>query len=263
MPELAEVEYFRKQWDPGLGKVVQRVVWHPKARLFRGIDPAAFEKSLTGARLRSSSAHGKQMLFRFDRASLGLHLGMTGKLSVEPPDFVPGKHDHLVLFQKAHALVFTDFRLFGRVLFQAGPAEPDWWTTRPPDLLSPAFTKTALADFFTRRKGAPLKAVLLMQERFPGVGNWMADEILWRARLLPSKRCGTLHEQDVNILWKETREVCRQALRVIGTDFADPPDSWLFPHRWEKGGACPRCGLDLHRATVGGRTTCWCAHCQR
>lgn len=262
MPELAEVEYFRRQWDPGLGKVVQRVAWHPTARLFRGIDSASFEKSLTGARLRSSTAHGKQMLFQFDRAGLGLHLGMTGKLSVEPPDFVPGKHDHLVLFQKPHALVFTDFRLFGRVLFHAGPDEPDWWTARPPDLLSPAFTKTALADFLTRRKGAPLKAVLLMQERFPGIGNWMADEILWRARLLPAKRSGTLREQDVNILWKETREVCRQALRVISPDFSDPPDTWLFPHRWAKGGTCPRCGLDLCRAEVGGRTTCWCAHCQ-
>lgn len=263
MPELAEVEYFRRQWDPGLGKVVQRVAWHPQARLFRGIDSASFEKSLTGARLRSSTAHGKQMLFRFDRAALGLHLGMTGKLTVEPPDFVPGKHDHLVLFQKSHALVFTDFRLFGRVLFHAGPDEPEWWTARPPDLLSPEFTKTAMADFLTRRKGAPLKAVLLMQERFPGVGNWMADEILWRARLLPAKRSGTLREQDVNILWKETREVCRQALRIIGTDFSDPPDTWLFPHRWAKGGTCPRCGLDLHRAEVGGRTTCWCAVCQK
>lgn len=263
MPELAEVEYFRKQWDPGLGQVVRRIAWHPGARIFRGIDPAVFETSLTGARFLSSSAHGKQMLFRFNRANLGLHLGMTGKLHVALPDFAPGKHDHLVLFQKSRALVFTDFRLFGRVLFQAGSGDPAWWTSRPPDLLSPAFTKTALTDFLTRRQNAPLKAVLLMQERFPGVGNWMADEILWRARLLPSRRSGTLSEQDVNILWKNIRIVCREALRIIGADFSDPPETWLFPHRWARGGTCPRCGLDLLRAEVGGRTSCWCGHCQK
>lgn len=262
MPELAEVEYFRKQWDPGLGKIVQRVAWHPKARIFRGIDPVAFEKSLTGAKLRSSVAHGKQMLFRFDRASLGIHLGMTGKMQMAPPDFSPGKHDHLVLLQKQRALVFSDFRLFGRVLFHEGAEEPAWWTERPPDILSPEFTKSAVAAFLARRKGVPIKAALLMQEQFPGIGNWMADEILWRAKILPSKRCGTLSEQIVNILWKETREVSRQALRIIGTDFSDPPDSWLFLHRWEKGGNCPHCGLELHRAQVGGRTTCWCPHCQ-
>jgi formamidopyrimidine-DNA glycosylase len=262
MPELAEVEYFRKQWDPGLRQTVRRIAWHPSARIFRGIDPDAWENALTGARLLSSAAHGKQMLFRFNRACLGLHLGMTGKLHAAPPDFEPGKHDHLVLFQKSQALVFSDFRLFGRVLFQEGPGEPVWWTARPPDLLSAAFTKAALADFLARRKSAPLKAVLLMQERFPGIGNWMADEILWRARLLPSRRSGTLSEQDVNILWKNIRAVCREALRIVGKDFSDPPDSWLFPHRWTKGGACPRCGLDLRRAEVGGRTTCWCSHCQ-
>jgi formamidopyrimidine-DNA glycosylase len=262
MPELAEVEYYRKQWDPGIGKSVLRVAWHPKARIFRGIDAKAFEKALTGAKLRSSVTHGKQMFFRFDRASLGIHLGMTGKLLTAPADFSPGKHDHLVLFQKAQALVFSDFRLFGRVLFQEGPDEPAWWSDRPADILSPEFSKDSVAAFLTRRKGVPIKAALLMQEQFPGVGNWMADEILWRARVLPSKRSGILSEQLVNILWKETREVCRQALRIIGTDFSDPPDTWLFPHRWQKGGECPRCGLELHRAQVGGRTTCWCAHCQ-
>lgn len=263
MPELAEVEYFRKQWNGGLGQVVQHVAWHPRARIARGVDPVEFEKALTGSRLISSAAHGKQMLFRFSRAAVGIHLGMTGELRAERADFSLGKHDHLVLFQGKQALVFSDPRQFGRILFHRGTDEPGWWKNRPPDLLSNDFTKSALQNFLTRRKAAPIKAVLLMQERFPGVGNWMADEILWRARILPSLRCGRLSEQVVNNLWKTIREVCRQALRVIGTDFSDPPDDWLFPHRWEKGGCCPRCGIDLKRAEVGGRTTCWCPRCQK
>ncbi len=260
MPELAEVEYFRKRWNPGLGQRVTRVVCHAQTRLFRGIAAADFTKALKGSRLVSSAAHGKQMIFHFDCATLGLHLGMTGELRAETSDFVPGKHDHLVLFQEEAALVFSDPRQFGRLLFQKGAGDPGWWKNRPPDLLSKEFTKEALAAFLQRRKAAPIKAVLLMQEHFPGVGNWMADEILWRARLHPATPGGKV--KDVAGLWKVIRSVCRDALKVIGTKWGDPPDDWLFNHRWRDGGTCPRCGVELTRCDIGGRTTCWCKHCQ-
>jgi len=263
MPELAEVEYFRKVWDPGLGKKVLRVDLHPKARIFRGIDVPAMEKSLAGAKLKSSATSGKQMIFRFDRCTLGVHLGMTGELRVEPVDFTPAKHDHLVLHQKTHSLVFSDPRLFGRILWHEGPADPLWWKDRAPDLLSSAFSKDALAAFLTRRKAAPVKAILLMQERFPGVGNWMADEILWRAKIHPATQGGKISKTAIAPLWKSVRGVCRDALRIIGKDWSDPPNSWLFNHRWKKGGYCPRCGGDLSHREIGGRTTCWCPACQK
>ena len=260
MPELAEVEYFRKVWNPGLGQRVSRIAFHPNSRLFRGIEPAVFEKSLTGATLVSSEARGKQMIFRFNRATLGLHLGMTGELRLEPPDYSPNKHDHLVLFQKNHSLVFEDPRQFGRVLFAEGKGDPAWWKALPPDLLSKEFTREAMEAFLQRRKAAPLKAVLLMQERFPGIGNWMADEILWQAHLHPARPAGKV--KDSAVLWKTLRKVCRDALRIIGRDWSDPPDDWLMKHRWAHGGTCPRCGLELSRKEIGGRTTCWCPHCQ-
>ncbi len=220
------------------------------------------ERAIAGSRLLSSATHGKQLFFHLDRGFLGIHLGMTGKLAAESRDFQPDKHDHLVFVQATRTLVFSDPRLFGRVLFHADKTPPAWWTDRSPDLLSKDFTVSALRDFLARRKNSPVKAVLLMQERFPGIGNWMADEILWRARILPSRRAGTLRD-DANLLWKTVRAVCREALHIIGRDFSDPPDTWLFNHRWENGGACPRCGIDLKRATVGGRTSCWCPRCQR
>ncbi len=259
MPELAEVEYFRKIWNPGLGKVVERVEFHPKTRVFRGIDAPVFEKALTGARLKSSEARGKQMIFRFDRATLGLHLGMTGELR-EAVDYSPKKHDHLVLFQKGRALVFEDARQFGRLLFNEGKADPAWWLALAPDVLSKEFTKETLAAFLQRRKAAPIKAVLLMQERFPGIGNWMADEILWQARIHPATPAGKV--KDTDGLWKIVRSISRDALRIIGTDWSDPPDSWLMKHRWAHGHTCPRCGVELQRAEIGGRTTCWCGKCQ-
>jgi formamidopyrimidine-DNA glycosylase len=261
MPELAEVDYFRKQWNPGLGQRIEQVFLHPKARIFRGTDTGRLEKNLTGAKLERSEARGKQMLFvgakGKDRAWLGLHLGMTGKLRVERADFAPARHDHLVLRQAKQSLVFQDARLFGRVLFGEGKEEPAWWTKQAPDLLSPAFSEKALAVFLQRRKKAPLKAVLLMQERFPGIGNWMADEILWRAGIHPAQPAGSLSAAPTKALYRAIRGVCRDALRIIGERWDDPPKSWLFPHRWAKGGTCPKTGVKLKHATIGGRTTCW------
>jgi formamidopyrimidine-DNA glycosylase len=182
---------------------------------------------------------------------------MTGKLRIEPPGFDPAKHDHLVLRQAKQTLIFEDARLFGRVLFAESPCAPDWWTKLPPELLSTAFTVKDLDFFLQRRARAPIKAVLLMQERFPGIGNWMADEILWRAAIHPRQPAGSLDAARITRLYREIRTVCREAMRIIGKDFSDPPDSWLFNHRWKKGGTCPRTGAKLQHATIGGRTACW------
>jgi formamidopyrimidine-DNA glycosylase len=261
MPELAEVDYFRKRWNPGLGHRIEEVAIHPKARIFRGIDTAKMTSDLTGATLDHSVSRGKQMLFVAKKAKdkfwMGVHLGMTGELRVEAVDYEVAKHDHLVLRQKKHSLVFEDPRLFGRVLFADGKDAPSWWAKLPPDLLSADFTVEALDQFLKRRARAPLKAVLLMQERFPGIGNWMADEILWRAAIHPKQAAGSLTPAETKVLFREVRTVCREAIRIIGKDFSDPPDSWLFNHRWKKGGTCPRTGAKLQHATVGGRTTCW------
>jgi formamidopyrimidine-DNA glycosylase len=263
MPELAEVEYHRRRWDCGVRQRILRVELHSGKRIFRGVDLSVLRASLTGAMLRGSEAHGKQMLFRFSRQGwLGLHLGMTGNLRAEPTPFTPGKHDHLVLHQRKRALVFNDARLFGRVLFHRGRAMPAWWTGLPPALTSPRFTRQALAAFLQRHAKAPIKAVLLDQAGFPGVGNWMADEILWRAKIHPRTPAGRLSNDQVRALWRQTRVVCSGALRIVSPDHANPPASWLFPHRWEKGGRCPRDGVTLARASMGGRTTAWCPRCQ-
>jgi formamidopyrimidine-DNA glycosylase len=270
MPELAEVEYIRRRWNPGIGHRVATVRLHPRSRVLRACDTEALAKRLAGARLDSSAAAAKQMLFRFTAADaartplwLGIHLGMTGELLVRPAGLPDGKADHLILDQPAasRSLVFSDFRLFGRVLFHEGAEAPEWWTRIAPAITSPAFTLAAVSDFLRRRARAPVKAVLLMQERFPGIGNWMADEILWRAAIHPARRCGELSPAEIKKLHAETVWVAKQALRLIGEadtpEWPDPPKSWLFQHRWEDGGLCPRTKQPLERATIGGRTTCW------
>ena len=258
MPELAEVEYMRKRWNPGLGQRIEGVRLHAKAGVFRGTKPRLIARHLTGATFIASEAAAKQMLFRASGGVwLGLHLGMTGELSVQPAGYLPRKADHLVLEQSGQALVFSDFRMFGRVQFAVGPEAPVWWTEIAPAVMSKHFTREAVATFLRRRAKSPIKAVLLMQERFPGVGNWMADEILWRAGVHPRRPAGSLTPVEVAALHRQTRWVADHALKTIGETFADPPPRWLFRHRWKDGGRCPKSGEGLVREEIGGRTTCW------
>lgn len=264
MPELAEVEHHRRRWNAGLGRKVLDVLVHANTRVFRGSDARRLSGELRGRTLLDSAAHGKQMLFRFSGGQwIGVHLGMTGELRLETAGtgFQAGPHDHLVLIQKRQALVFSDPRQFGRIRWDSGPRPPLWWTSLPPAITDREFTSEQVARFLRRRAGSPVKAVLLMQEGFPGIGNWMADEILWRARIHPGTKAGRLIPI-AQRLWREVRRVTAGALRIVVPDYSDPPATWLFPHRWRDGGRCPRDGAPLRRAHLGGRTTAWCERCQ-
>ncbi len=269
MPELAEVEYYRRVWAEGLrGQRVLSVEASGK-RPFRGSGVPAGR--LVGAKLLRSEAAGKQMLFQFraQRASeilwLGLHLGMSGELRVEPPQYQGSRHDHLILRTGKMAAVYTDPRMFGRVDLQSSADPPAWWTRQAPPILYLAISRESVAADLRRRKRAPIKAVLLQQDRFPGVGNWMADEILWRAGIHPARPAGSLDRRETGKLWRACRQVCRSALALIGGRGTKRPaslneripSSWLFWHRWAPGGRDPRTGDLLRRATIGGRTTVW------
>jgi formamidopyrimidine-DNA glycosylase len=263
MPELGEVEWARKEWDPGIGARVLRVQLHERKRIFRGLDAKALQRLLTGSVLAGSEARGKRMLFRFSRDNwLGIHLGMTGSLRVEGPAFAPAKHDHLVLAQRKRSLVLRDSRQFGRIRFHHGQNAPDWWDTGIPEIASAAFSLAFFNQFLERHRRAPIKAVLLRQEGFSGIGNWMADEILWRTQIFPGKTASELREAEKTALWRETKFVARRSLQNLGANDADLPAGWLIHQRWSASGVCPKHRIPLQRATIGGRTTAWCLKCQ-
>jgi len=208
MSELAEVEFYRKQWGRGLQRKILAVQLNAAKKIFRGTDAAALQKTLRGSTLLGSEAHGKQMLFRFSKGGwLGIHLGMTGKLRIEPAAVVALKHDHLVLRQSRHSLVFSDPRQFGRILFHRGEDQPPWWRDRPAEVLSRAFTPMLMEQFLTRHGRAPIKAVLLLQSGFPGIGNWMADEILWQSKIHPGRPAGKLGSAETKKLHAKIQSV--------------------------------------------------------
>ncbi len=265
MPELAEVAFAAKAWNVGKGALVTKVETQSASRVFRDVSPAALARGISGSTLDAHETHGKKMLFRFSgNGWLGLHLGMTGNLRSEKADFRPAdRHDALVLRQEKSSLVFRDPRQFGRVLFHQDTEAPTWWRDHPPAVTSAAFTTDLLRTSLARRPRMPVKAALLMQDLFPGVGNWMADEILWRARLAPTRPSGSLSPANLRALHEATVFVARWALSTVGKRGGDPPEGWLFHVRWKDGGRCPATGKPLRRDKVAGRTTCWCPTRQR
>jgi len=265
MPELAEVEYFKRRWEAAVGSRIVEVRALHGHRVFRGSDTHHLAATLTGRRLQSAEARGKQMLFRFGEDGwLGIHLGMAGKLfREESSEYTRHKHDPLVLATSREVLVFRDTRTFGRIRWQASLELPHWWTSIGPDLLSKDFKRADLETVLRKHAGSPLKPILLDQRYFPGIGNWMADEILWRSAIHPESRAGDLDQSQVKALYRRIRAVCRDALKVIAPDWSRPPDTWLFNHRWKDGGSCPKTGEPLRRIQVGGRTTCFSPARQR
>ncbi len=258
MPELAEVAYHSKQWDSGIGLKILDVHINGSARCARNLETEIVVPALIGARLESRETHGKRMLFRGSKSIwLGIHLGMTGKLFSRDSIGLPGKHEHLVIRLSDRELVFEDPRQFGKLEFHQGSESPDWWSDLPPQILSRAFTFDYFLSFCSRRKGMVVKSFLLLQDIFPGVGNWMADEILWRARLDPRRRVSSLTDMEKRALFDVLEFVCRGAMKYIATDYGKLPRGWLFHVRWRDGGLCPKTRSELAREQIGGRTTCW------
>ena len=260
MPELAEVAFYAKAWHPAQGQTILRVHTGPKPRFFRHTPAAAFAPALTGRSFLDTRTHGKKLLFAFqNNLWLTGHLGMTGELLLAPPDHLPTAHDHLVLYTAHHALIFRDSRMFGAVLLDESPGPPPAWQALPPEILSPQFTAAHAAAALQRHPRSPLKAFLLDQTYFPGIGNWMADEVLFQLRLHPATLAASVNP---SALRQALRTICQKSLQTIAINWSDPPKNWLMTHRWKAGGLCPRCYTPLLRDTLRGRTACWCPTCQ-
>jgi formamidopyrimidine-DNA glycosylase len=244
VPELPDVELARRAIEErALGRRIASVedsdTWVSRPHATGEIAAA-----LTGARLTAAHRHGKAMWIETDKGPvLGLHLGMTGAIRVdEDPD--PRGWDRFALeFEDGGRLALRDMRRLGRAVLE-------------PDLshLGPDAGEVARDEFRERvgRGTSPIKARLMDQIVIAGVGNLMADEILWRARVSPRAPAGELTDDQLDELRRATRAVIRLGIREGHAGVGD-----LNPHR-VVGGACPRCGSTLEYDRVGGRSTFWC-----
>ena len=248
MPELPEAERARRQIERALGREIVAVDDHD-TYVCRPHAPGEIAAALVGRRLVAAHRRGKFLWAETDDGGpdLGLHLGMAGRIAVDEPP-APSSWDRFVLeFADGGRLALRDKRRLGRAVI-----EPDFAH------VGPDAAEVSRDEFRARvgRGGAPLKARLLDQGVIAGVGNLLADETLWRARLSPRRTAGSLSAEELDHLRRTLRAATRDAIRTGGVHTGR-----FMPHR-ERGGACPRCGTPLARDTVGGRTTYWCPSCQ-
>jgi formamidopyrimidine-DNA glycosylase len=267
VPELPEAERARALIEErALGRLIVAVedgdtyVCRPHA-------PGEIAAALTGRRFTAAKRRGKSMWCETDGGPpLGIHLGMAGRVIVDGASagdrVPPAEQDTLgravadraarealwsrfsVDFDDGGRLVLFDKRRLGRVVL-----DPDI------DRLGPDALEATAGEFRARvgRGTAPLKARLMDQGTLAGIGNLLADEILWEAGQPPLRPAGDLELAELDSLRRTVRAATRRAIRGGGVH-----TGVVIPHR-RPGGTCPRCGAEMVRAKVGGRTTWWCS----
>src|SRR5579862_299265 len=267
MPELPEVETARRLIaDLGLGRRIADV---DDADTFvcRPHSPGELRAALTGRTLTAAHRRGKTMWCDTsgldgpdDGPDLGIHLGMSGRIVVvaadgwvaeggDPPgrDAQPRKAvwDRFTLeFADGGRLSLFDKRRLGRIQLN-----PDI------DALGPDAGAVTQADFRALITAGTIavKARLLDQSKLAGVGNLLADEVLWQAKVPPATPVSRLQRKDADRLYRALRSVLASAVAKGGAHTGD-----VIAAR-RPGGTCPRCGHEMVHGTVGGRSTWWCS----
>ncbi len=274
MPELPEVETVRRIFDRVLtGKKIVEAEVVPDDIVLKGTSAESLQARLQGATVVGTGRKGKYWWIDLgDRGVLFGHLGMAGWVREigahtirirehgnAPLDDANGRPKFLKLRLRAEdgrEVVMTDGRRLAR-LWEGDSVEgdkklkalgPDMWTDLP--------TTEALFEKLKKKK-APMKAILLDQKVFAGVGNWIADEVLYQAGIAPKRLGSSMTLEEVEILREKLWEILDLAVQV-GADKEKFPETWIFGSRW--GGAKGEeffQGEPLVREQVGGRTTAW------
>ena len=248
MPELPEAERARVQLERVLGREIV-AVYDGDAYVCRPHGPGEIAAALTGRWLVGAHRRGKFLWVETDDHGpvLGLHLGMAGRIAIDEPVDSHGWDRFALDFADGGRMALHDKRRLGRAVL-----EPDH------SRVGPDAAEIGRDAFRERvgRGGAPLKARLLDQSVLAGVGNLLADETLWRARLSPRRAAGDLAVSELDRLRRELRAATRDAIRDGGVH------TGRFVVGRKRGASCSRCSTPLERATIGGRTTFWCPSCQ-
>jgi formamidopyrimidine-DNA glycosylase len=259
MPELPEVETARRAVDRAARGKVIRSVWVVEDRIvFEGVPAAAFVRALTGRRITGSDRWGKHYWLELDRRPWPVfHFGMTGWTHVYASEAERPKFLKLELvLEDGTRIGYRDPRRIGRVRLRDTPREEPPISALGFDPLHGLPPLKVFREEFARRT-APVKAVLLDQGFSAGVGNWIADEVLYQAKIDPRRRADTLTVAEVARVRTRLKAIIGFAVKV-GSDDAKFPRGWLFHYRWGKTrGAVDGRGRAIRFAAVGGRTTAW------
>jgi formamidopyrimidine-DNA glycosylase len=294
MPELPEVETVRRGLEPALvGRRITRVSLR-RANL-RFPFPPNFRERLEGATVEALTRRAKYILAHCSSGeTLILHLGMTGRFTVARDGKISnlgefyfetgsdgaaeGHHDHVVFdLDDGTRIIYSDPRRFGLMDLAQADALHQHKLLKDIGIepLGNELSGAYLADIF-RGKAVPLKAALLDQRLIAGLGNIYVSEALFRARLSPKRKAGTLVKANVfdprlDDLAGHIREILHEAIVAGGSTLQDYRSAdgvaGQFQQRFlvydREGAPCSACGKPLKRMVQSGRSTFWCASCQK
>jgi formamidopyrimidine-DNA glycosylase len=255
VPELPEIESYRRLAETALGRSITSVKAPDRWYLKNGATAAGLRRVLVGHRFTAARRQGKLLLLDTEGGPVvGIRFGMTGTLFVDgassaehllyTPRRVNRAWDRFALrFDDGGTLEVQDPRRLGGVLI-----DPTL------DHLGPDALSITRAQLTAALQGsaAPLKARLLDQSKVAGIGNLIADELLWRTGLSPERPAGSLSPAEVRRLHSGMVRALGLLIKRGGSHLGD-----LMEER-HRGGHCPKDGTELARSTIGGRTTYWC-----
>ncbi len=274
MPELPEVETVRRIMSRVLvGHKIVDVEAAPDNLVFGDAPPEALVSALKGRTPKNIGRKGKTWWIEFeDSPALVGHLGMAGWIREigapttrlkehgnAPLDDEDGRPKFLKLnmtTDEGKSIVFTDGRRLGRVRLTASIAEDKGLQKLGPDALHELPAAEGFEALFKKRN-APIKALMMDQAILAGIGNWLADEILYHARIAPNRAASSLSSKEFGELRKQMIYVLQTAVEA-GADETKYPNDWMFHHRWGGGKGAEKIGEHaIVREEVGGRTTAW------
>ncbi len=263
MPEFPDVEGFRTVLaEHGAGRRVEHVEVID-AGVLRNVSATHLSRSLCGRRFANPERHGKWLIARTDGPAVLMHFGMTGGLHWADSAEERHRHDRVVFTVDGGELRFRDMRKLQGITLAERPGDIE----RVLAGLGPDALGVGRADFgralgkgdWPARGRQAVKAALIDQSVIAGLGNLLADEILWRARINPRRPVRELGPADRARLHGQMRRVLHAA---IPAGQVPARAGWLTGSRDTDGARCPRCAAALARGRVAGRGTIWCPRCQ-
>ena len=279
MPELPEVEAARLLAQRvATGRRIVGVRCTSDPIVFESVPPRRFERALTGRRVVGIGRHGKHLWFELDKRPWPcLHFGMSGGLHApgarrvklassrlrEPEDAWPPRFTKLLLrFDDGGELAVSDARRLGRIRLRRDPAAEPPISRLGFDALLNVPPLQRFLELLSER-AAPVKALLLDQTFAAGVGNWIADEVLYQARIAPHRPARSLSSVEGRRLRSALQRVIATAV-AARADSDRFPRSWLFHRRWgRQRDASTARGEKIRHEVIAGRTAAWVPSVQR
>jgi formamidopyrimidine-DNA glycosylase len=258
MPELPEVEAARRVAERTLvGQRIERVEAADDPVVYDQAPPSAVRSALIGRRVMAARRKGKYLWLVLDLPPHPvLHFGMSGRLTIFQAGEAPPRYCKLALIlSNGTAAAMSDMRRLGRIRLAHNPEGERPISLLGFDALTALPSAAKMRALLASRRG-PLKAVLLDQSFAAGVGNWVADEVLYQAKLSPLRPANELTDNEMQALRSALRTVLQQAV-AVDADAARFPRTWLFHRRWDHRVGISARGEQLTRQRIGGRTTTW------